>query len=61
MERTINFTSEELKVMRTLARMELEEETRTLKGLSRTPANISRIHYLESKIESLKTTLEKIN
>ena len=58
---TINFTNEELKVMRSVIRMELEEETRSLEELSRTPANIKRIHYLENKIEVLKTTLEKIN
>lgn len=61
MEKTINFTSEELKVIRTLVRMELEEETRSLKGLSRCPANIERIHYLEDKIKTLQATLDKIN
>lgn len=61
MEKTINFTSEELKAMRTLVRMELEEETRSLKGLSRCPANIKRIHYLEDKIKTLQATLDKIN
>lgn len=61
MERTINFTNEELKVMRSVIRIELEEEIRSLNGLSRTPANIERIKYLKSKIEVLKATLKKIN
>lgn len=58
---TVNFTNEEIKVMKSVIRIELEEEIRALNELSRTPASISRIKYLESKIEVLKSTLEKIN
>ena len=62
MEKTINFTNEELKVMRSVLRIELEEEIRTLKGLGfKTPANCERIKYLKSKIETLNTMLDKIS
>lgn len=62
MTKTIDFTNEELKVMRSVLRIELEEEIRALKSLGfKTPANSERFNYLKSKIDTLKATLEKIN
>lgn len=56
----INFTTEELKKMKSLVRMELEEVVRTLDGLSATPANIKRIKSLETEKETLNAILAKM-
>ena len=62
MEKTISFTNEELKAMKSVLRIELEEELRSLNSLGfKTPANCERVKYLKNKIETLNTILNKIN
>ena len=56
-----NFTREELKVAKSIIRIELEDEQRTLDSLSYTPYSAAAIKRIENRIVVLKSILEKIS
>ena len=58
---TINLTKEEMRAVKFLVRMEINENDMTLKGLSDCPANAKRIKALKNNIKMLQQTLDKMN
>ena len=58
---TINLTKEEMRAMKFLVRMEINENEENLRGLSDCPANAGRIKRIKNNTKMLKELLDKMN